>query len=39
MSLKVELLEESFGRIKPSAGEFAASFYDNLFTAYPEAKP
>lgn len=39
MSLQVELLEQSFGRVKPSAGEFASSFYDNLFTAYPEAKP
>ncbi len=39
MSLQVELLEQSFGRVKPNAAEFAASFYDNLFTAYPEAKP
>ncbi|MDY6803676.1 MAG: globin family protein [Cyanobacteriota bacterium] len=39
MSLQVELLEQSFGRVKPSAAEFASSFYDNLFTAYPEAKP
>lgn len=39
MSLQVELLESSFGRVKPRAAEFASSFYDNLFTAYPEAKP
>ncbi|MEO1340110.1 MAG: globin family protein [Cyanobacteria bacterium J06635_13] len=39
MSLKVEVLEESFELIKPSANEFVASFYENLFTANPEAKP
>ena len=39
MSLQVELLESSFEKIKPQANEFVASFYDNLFTANPEAKP
>jgi len=39
MSLKAELLEQSFESIKPSANEFVSSFYDNLFTANPEAKP
>lgn len=39
MSLNVELLEQSFERIKPRADEFVASFYDNLFTAYPQVKP
>lgn len=39
MSLQVELLEQSFEGIKPQADAFANSFYDNLFTAYPEAKP
>ena len=39
MSLKVEVLEKSFAEIKPQANEFVASFYDNLFTANPEAKP
>ena len=39
MSLKVEVLEQSFDEIKPKANEFVASFYDNLFTANPEAKP
>ncbi|MEM1368336.1 MAG: globin family protein [Cyanobacteria bacterium P01_H01_bin.15] len=38
-SLQVELLEQSFGVVKPRAEEFAASFYDNLFTMYPDAKP
>ena len=37
--LNVELLEQSFDEIKPQANEFVASFYDNLFTAHPEAKP
>ncbi|NES86746.1 MAG: hypothetical protein F6K10_38375, partial [Moorea sp. SIO2B7] len=37
--LKVELLETSFEKIKPRADEFVESFYDNLFTMYPAAKP
>ena len=39
MSLNVELLEQSFDKIKPRADEFAASFYENLFTTHPELKP
>jgi len=39
MSLNVELLEESFEKIKPRAEEFAASFYEKLFTTHPELKP
>ena len=39
MSLQVEVLEKSFDEIKPQADEFVASFYDNLFTAHPEARP
>lgn len=39
MSLNIELLEESFQRVKLHADEFVASFYENLFTAYPEVKP
>ncbi|WP_019504679.1 globin family protein [Pleurocapsa sp. PCC 7319] len=39
MSLQVELLEDSFEAVKPQANEFVESFYDNLFTANPEAKP
>jgi hemoglobin-like flavoprotein len=35
----VELLETSFGKVKPQAGKFAQQFYNNLFTMYPEAKP
>ena len=37
--LPVELLEESFEKIKPHAEEFVASFYENLFQAHPEVKP
>jgi len=37
--LKVELLEQSFELVKPKADEFVASFYDNLLTDYPDAKP
>ncbi|MDY6803429.1 MAG: globin family protein [Cyanobacteriota bacterium] len=39
MSLQVELLEESFDRVKPKADDFVSSFYENLFTDYPAAKP
>ncbi|MEH2096593.1 pentapeptide repeat-containing protein [Nostoc sp.] len=39
MSLNVEVLEQSFEKVKPRADEFAASFYDNLFQAHPEMKP
>jgi hypothetical protein len=39
MSLNIELLEETFQRVKLHADQFAASFYENLFTAYPEVKP
>ncbi|MEM6599433.1 MAG: globin family protein [Cyanobacteria bacterium P01_D01_bin.36] len=37
--LNVELLEQSFELVKPKADEFVASFYGNLLTDYPEAKP
>ena len=37
--LKVALLEQSFEKAKPVANEFVASFYENLFTDYPAAKP
>lgn len=39
MSLQVELLEQSFEQVKPQKDEFVASFYNNLFTDYPAAKP
>ncbi|MEM1241947.1 MAG: globin domain-containing protein, partial [Cyanobacteria bacterium P01_H01_bin.26] len=39
MSLNVELLEQSFELVKPQADEFVGSFYNNLFTDYPAAKP
>ena len=39
MSLEVELLEESFEKVKPKKDEFVTSFYENLFTDYPAAKP
>lgn len=39
MSLNVELLEQSFELVKPQADDFVASFYNNLFTDYPAAKP
>ncbi|MBW4567958.1 MAG: pentapeptide repeat-containing protein [Tolypothrix carrinoi HA7290-LM1] len=39
MSLNIELLEQSFEKIKPHADEFTASFYEHLFTGHPELKP
>ncbi|EKV03296.1 hemoglobin-like flavoprotein [Leptolyngbya sp. PCC 7375] len=39
MSLNVELLEQSFELVKPKADQFVGSFYNNLFTDYPAAKP
>ncbi|KAF3883818.1 MULTISPECIES: globin domain-containing protein [Nostocales] len=39
MSLNVEILEQSFEKVKPHADEFVASFYNNLFQAHPEVKP
>ncbi len=38
-SIQVELLENSFEKVKPYDSEFADDFYNNLFTMYPEAKP
>ncbi|MBD2484881.1 globin domain-containing protein [Planktothrix sp. FACHB-1365] len=37
-NLKIELVETSFEKIKPHAVEFVASFYQNLFEAYPETQ-
>ena len=39
MSLQVEILEQSFEKVKPQADAFVSSFYENLFSDYPEAKP
>ena len=39
MSLNVELLEKSFDRVRLNATEFASSFYNYLFTDYPQLKP
>ncbi|MBW4636863.1 MAG: hypothetical protein KME05_01270 [Gloeocapsa sp. UFS-A4-WI-NPMV-4B04] len=39
MSLNVEILEQSFERVKPNATQFASSFYQNLLTDYPQIRP
>jgi hemoglobin-like flavoprotein len=39
MTLKVETLQGSFDKVKPQANEFSVSFYETLFTDYPDAKP
>ena len=38
MSLPVELLQESFEKMKPIAPQFADTFYENLFSDYPESQ-
>ena len=38
-SLKVNLLEQSFNQVAPRSGDFVESFYQQLFTMYPEIKP
>jgi hemoglobin-like flavoprotein len=35
----VVLLETSFDKVKPQADALVASFYENLLTDYPAAKP
>ena len=39
MALAIDVLEESFARIRPNAAAFVADFYDTLFAAHPEARP
>jgi hemoglobin-like flavoprotein len=37
--LNAKVLEDSFALVKPQAGEFAFSFYNNLFDDYPQLQP
>ena len=39
MTLQVEMLERSFAQLRPHLDELGASFYQTLFSRYPEAKP
>ncbi|WP_218082191.1 globin family protein [Anthocerotibacter panamensis] len=39
MSLNVELLEQSFNHVQPAAEQFSATFYETLFTDYPQVQP
>lgn len=39
MSLNIEVLEQSFERVKPNAPQFASSFYQNLLSDYPQVRP
>jgi nitric oxide dioxygenase len=38
MPLDIDVLERSFARVKPRAGEFASDFYDDLFARNPQAR-
>ncbi|WP_019507993.1 globin domain-containing protein [Pleurocapsa sp. PCC 7319] len=37
-NIQIELVEQSFAKIEPQGSAFAASFYQNLFAAYPETQ-
>lgn len=37
-ALKFDLLEQSFSEVAPRGEEFVVSFYDRLFSMYPETK-
>jgi hemoglobin-like flavoprotein len=39
MTLNIELLERSFSLVKERSTDFTQTFYQNLFTDYPEVKP
>ncbi len=39
MSLQIELLEQSFERVKPQANDFSFNFYQNLLTDSPQLRP
>jgi hemoglobin-like flavoprotein len=39
MSLKIELLEQSFAAIAPKGDELVNVFYRNLFTDFPQVRP
>ena len=39
MSLKINLLEESFQAVAPKGDELVDTFYRNLFADYPQVKP
>ena len=39
MALKVKVLEQSFGQLKPHGTKFAASFYEKLFDDFPRLVP
>lgn len=39
MSFQIQLLEESLEKIRPRQEEFAARFYQTLFSRHPEMRP
>jgi hemoglobin-like flavoprotein len=39
MTLNIELLERSFSIVKERGTDFTQTFYQNLFTDYPEVQP
>jgi hemoglobin-like flavoprotein len=39
MSIKIEVLEQSFALVRPKMTEFLASFYDTLLAEYPVIRP
>jgi hemoglobin-like flavoprotein len=39
MSLKIEILEQSFAAVAPKGDELMDAFYRNLFTDFPQVRP
>ena len=39
MALNIELLEQSFAKLKPQQTDFVNSFYENMFSDYPQVQP
>lgn len=39
MSLNIQIIQESFEKAKPIAGDIANTFYENLLSDYPELQP
>lgn len=39
VKVNIKILEDTFARIRPHSTKFASSFYNNLFTDYPQLQP
>ncbi|MGF1490749.1 MAG: globin family protein [Prochloraceae cyanobacterium] len=39
IAIKIQLIDESFEKIRPNLEKFTVSFYENLLNSHPELKP